>query len=96
MVQQLAPEATLRNYAKEGLSRAEVEQILKAVPSTADVMNARHATARANGWNDAAPSKAAFVKAAVLENNLLRRPILLRGSTLVVGKDGDAIRELLG
>lgn len=85
----------MRNYAKEGLTRAEIERILKAVPSAADVMNARHATAKANGWKDKAPSKAAFVKAAVLENNLLRRPILLRGSALVVGKDEDALRALL-
>ncbi|MDJ0521267.1 MAG: ArsC/Spx/MgsR family protein [Planctomycetota bacterium] len=95
MVQRLAPDATLRNYAKEGLTRAEIERIVKAAGGTADVLNTRHKTAKESGWKDKAPSKTAFLKAAVEENNLLRRPILVKGSKVVVGKDLDAIRDLL-
>ncbi len=68
---------------------------MKAAGGTADVLNTRHKTAKESGWKDKAPSKTAFLKAAVEENNLLRRPILVKGSKVVVGKDLDAIRDLL-
>ena len=58
-------------------------------------MNTRHKTVKANGWKQETPSKAAFLKAAVEENNLLRRPILLSDGKLVVGRDLEAISELL-
>lgn len=60
------------------------------------MLNARHAHAKAHGWKDAAPDTATFVAAVLKEPNLLRRPILVRGKELVVGKDGAAIRALLG
>lgn len=94
-MQKLAPNANERNYSKEPLRRAEIDLILKAVSSTAEVMNTRHKTAKENGWKEKAPSKAAFLKAAVEENNLLRRPILVKGKRVVVGKDLDGIRALL-
>lgn len=76
--------------------RAEIDRILKAASSVEDVMNTRHKTVKANGWKTKAPSKAAFLKAAVEENNLLRRPILLHDGQLVVGRDLEAIEALLG
>jgi len=76
--------------------RAEIDRILKAASSVEDVMNTRHKTVKANGWKAKAPSKTAFLKAAVEENNLLRRPILLHDGQLVVGRDLEAIEALLG
>jgi len=86
---------TLRNYAKKALSAAEIRGILAATTSPADVLNTRHKTARAAGWHERAPSKRAFLEAAVLENNLLRRPLVLRAGALAVGNDADGIRALL-
>ena len=77
------------------LLRKEIDAILKAAPSVEDVMNTRHKTVKANDWKQKPPSKAAFLKAAVKENNLLRRPILLSRGKLVVGRDLEAISELL-
>ena len=94
-MEKLDADAVLHNYAKEPLARKDVESILKAAPSIAAVMNTRHKTAKENGWKDRAPSKTAFIKAVLQEPNLLRRPILVRGSKLVVGKDLDAIRDLI-
>jgi len=94
-VEKLDADAVLHNYAKEPLTRKDVEAILKAAPSLAAVMNTRHKTCRASGWKEKAPSKATFVKAVLEEPNLLRRPILVRGSKLVVGKDLDAIADLI-
>ena len=93
---EIDPDAVLHNYAKQPLARRDVEAILKAAPSVAAVLNTRHKTAKENGWKEKAPSKTAFLKAVLEEPNLLRRPILVRGSKLVVGKDLDGIRDLLG
>jgi arsenate reductase len=95
-VQELAGDALAeRNYHRDPLARAELEAILAAAGGPAAVLNTRHATAKANGWKDKAPSKAAFVAAALEEPNLLRRPIILRGRRAVVGRDEDEIRALL-
>ena len=84
-----------RNYAKAPLTKAEVAAILKVAPSVEAVLNTRHKTAKENGWKEKAPSTAAFTKAVLEENNLLRRPILISGSEIVIGKAEDAIRKLL-
>lgn len=73
-----------------------MDAILAAVKSTGEVLNTRHKVAKEQGWKEKAPSKAAFLTAVLQDNNLLRRPIVLRGKRLVVGKDLDGIRKLLG
>ena len=85
-----------RNYAKLPLTRAEIQAILAAADDLEDVMNARHKQVKERGWNTKPPTKKAFVEAVLAENNLLRRPILLASGRLVVGRDADAIRALLG
>ncbi len=89
----LDPDVNERNYAKEPLSKRELEAILNA-GSVVDVMNARHKVAKENGWKDKAPSKSAFITAAREEPNLLRRPITLRGGKIAVGRDEGTIRAL--
>jgi arsenate reductase-like glutaredoxin family protein len=73
------------NYAKEALDEATIKSIVAAAGSVAAVMNARHATAKAEGWADKPPSVATFAKAAAKEPNLLRRPIVLAGKRAIVG-----------
>ena len=90
----LAPDTTERNYAKEGLRKAELDHILGVV-GVADVINTRHRVAKERGWKDKTPSKTAFKAAAFEDNNLLRRPVVLRGKKGVVGFDEDALRDLL-
>lgn len=90
----LAPETEERNYAKEPLTKAEIDRILRTVP-VAEVLNTRHKVAKEHGWKEKAPSKAAFTKAALEDNNLLRRPVVLRGKNAVVGFDEEALRDLL-
>ena len=48
-----------------------------------------------NNGRHCRPSKTAFAKAILEENNLLRRPILVHDGEVVVGKDLDGIRALL-
>ena len=91
---ELAPDIEERNYAREGLTGAEIDRILAAT-GVESVLNTRHKVAKEQGWKEKAPSKAAFRKAALEDNNLLRRPVILRGKRAVVGYDEEAIRDLL-
>ena len=94
MLEQVA-DATERNYSKDPLTKAEIERIVAAVGGVAEVLNTRHAVAKAGGWKDKAPSKTAFVAAAAKEPNLLRRPVILRGKRGIVSRDLDEIRAFL-
>lgn len=94
-VLELDPDVEERNYAKEPLTRAEITRIVDVAGGVAEVLNTRHKIAKEKGWKEQAPAKSTFVKAALEEPNLLRRPVLLRGRKAVVGFDEDAIRKLL-
>lgn len=73
------------NYAKEALSEATIASIVKKAGGVAAVLNTRHATAKEKGWADKPPSAAEFAKAAAKEPNLLKRPIVVAGETVIVG-----------
>jgi arsenate reductase-like glutaredoxin family protein len=60
------------------------------------VLNTRHAVAKANGWKDKPPARATFVSAVLEDPNLLRRPILVDGTKVIVGKDEAALKKQLG
>ncbi len=85
-----------RNYAKEPLTKRELESIVDAAGGVAAVLNVRHDLAKARGWKAEPPKKAEFVAAALEQPNLLRRPVLVVDGRVVVGKDEGAIRALLG
>ncbi len=85
-----------RNYAKEPLTKAEIERIVGAADSVGELVNTRHAIAKQLGWKAKPPSKSSLVRAALEDANVLRRPILVRGERSVVVKDERAVRDLLG
>lgn len=94
-MRELAPDAVERNYSKSPLTSAEVEQVLAAAPSLDVVINTRHAIAKARDWKTKSPSRKELLAAVLEDNNVLRRPIVLRDGRLVVGSDEAAIRALL-
>jgi arsenate reductase-like glutaredoxin family protein len=93
-LRQLGVEALEINYAKTGLTAKTVEDIVAAAGSVAAVLNTRHAIAKEHGWAASPPSAAEFAKAVAGEPNLLRRPIVIRGKTVIVGFDRDAYAKL--
>jgi arsenate reductase len=95
LVRELDPSVTERNYAKDPLTKTELRSILKAAGGVAAVLNTRHATAKANGWKEKAPTQAAYIEAVREEPNLIRRPILVSGDEAVVGRNEEGIRALL-
>lgn len=83
-----------RNYAKEPLTKKEIEEIVAAA-GVGRVLNARHAIAKERRWAEKPPSEAAFVKAAFDDNNLLRRPVLIAHGRAIIGNDEAGIRGAL-
>ena len=96
LVRELDPEVEERNYAKKPLAADEIEALIDAAGGVPAVLSTRNATAKAHGWDRTPPDRATFVAAAAADNNLVRRPILIAGDQVVVGKDLPAIRKLLG
>jgi arsenate reductase-like glutaredoxin family protein len=81
------------NLAK-GVTEEQVRSIVAAAGSVAAVMNTRHATAKAKGWAEKPPPVAEFATAVVAEVNLLRRPIVIHGATVIVGLNKTAYGKL--
>ena len=75
------------DYAKAGLTADVVETLVAKAGSVAAVLNTRHAVAKANGWATAPPSPSEFARAVVKDVNLLRRPILIDGKSIIIGFD---------
>jgi arsenate reductase-like glutaredoxin family protein len=84
-----------RNYAKKPLTAEEIGELVDLAGGVAAVLSTRNAAVKERGWAASPPDKATFVAAAAADNNLLRRPILVVGDRVVVGKDAAAIREAL-
>ncbi len=93
-MRELFPEIEERNYSKVPLTEAEVRGIVEAAGGVARVLNATHATAKANGWKASPPGVEVFVLAAVSEPNLLRRPIVVADGRAAVGKSEAAWQGL--
>ncbi len=82
------------DYAKQGLDEATVLSLVDKAGSVAAVLNTRHETAKAKGWGEKPPDAKTFAKAVAKEPNLLRRPILVAGSKVIVGFDEAAYKKL--
>lgn len=82
------------DYAKKGLPAATALDIVAKAGSVAAVLNTRHAIAKEKGWVNKPPSPAVFAKAVEAEPNLLRRPILIDGTKVIVGFDKPAYAKL--
>lgn len=96
-MRELLPSVEERNFAKQPLTKAEIEALVDLAGSVAAVLSTRNASAKERGWTaESPPDRATFVAAAAADNNLLRRPILVHGDKVVVGKDDKAYRALLG
>lgn len=95
-MRELDPTIEERNYAKQPLGADEIDALIDRAGGLSAVISTRNATVKANGWDTTLPDRATFVAAAAADNNLVRRPILIVGDEVVIGKDLAAIRKLLG
>ncbi|PYU80019.1 MAG: hypothetical protein DMG51_16340, partial [Acidobacteria bacterium] len=60
-----------------------------------EFLNPRNELYRTRKMKDHPPSRAEAIKLMAKEPNLIRRPVLLRGSQMVLGFDEEAYKELV-
>ena len=83
-----------RDYGKSPLNENELRQIIGDGPIT-DFLNTRTALYRERNMKAQPPSKDEAITLMLRDQNLLWRPILVKGRKKVVGFNEKEIKELL-
>ncbi len=78
-----------------GLSEEELDRLIGGRDYRL-FLNPRNEVYRERGMADNPPPRAEALKMMAREPNLVRRPILVRGSRFVLGFDAEKYREILG
>lgn len=82
-----------RDYAKQPLTKAELEELIDA-DNVGAFLNTRHEVFKTSGWKEKPPTKAQAIAAILKEANVLRRPLIVKGKHRVVGFDQEAYKKL--
>jgi len=83
-----------RDLDKQRLSGAELEELI-GNRDYREFLNPRNELYRTRKMQDHPHSRAEAIKLMAKEPNLIRRPVLLRGSQMVLGFDEEAYKELV-
>jgi arsenate reductase len=90
----MGAELESRDLDKERLSEAELDELI-GDRDYREFLNTRNELYRTRRMKEHPPSRAEAIKLMAKEPNLIRRPVVLRGSTVVLGFDEEAYRKLL-
>jgi arsenate reductase-like glutaredoxin family protein len=82
-----------RDLDKQRLTGAELEELI-GNRDYREFLNPRNELYRTRKMKDHPPSRTEAIKLMAKEPNLIRRPVLLRGSQMVLGFDEEAYKEL--
>lgn len=82
-----------RDYAKKPLTAEEIEEIFGNDPIP-QFLNTRHAVYKQRGFAEKLPSKKELIELIISEPNLIRRPIVRKGSHLVIGFDREELNKI--
>ena len=91
---ELGAELESRDLDKERLSEAELDELM-GTRDYKEFLNTRNDLYRTRRMEDHPPSRAEAVKLMAKNPNLIRRPVVLRGSQMVLGFDEEAYKKLL-
>lgn len=91
---ELGAELELRDLATERLTETELEALM-GQRDYKEFMNPRNELYRAQNMKEDPPSRAEAIQLMAKEPNLIRRPIVIRGSQMVLGFDEEAYKKLL-
>jgi arsenate reductase len=83
-----------RDLDKERLTEAELDQLI-GNRDYKEFLNTRNELFRKRKMKEHPPSRAETIKLMAKEPNLIRRPLLLRGTQIIFGFDEEAYRQLL-
>ncbi len=82
-----------RDYAKQPLTKAELEELIEA-DNVSAFLNTRHPVFKSSGWKEKPPTKAQAIAAILKDPNVIRRPIVAKSRQRVVGFDRKAFAKL--
>ena len=91
---ELGAELESRDLGKERLTEAELDELI-GERAHKEFLNTRNELYRARNMKEHPPSRAEAIKLMAKEPNLIRRPLVLQGSQIVLGLDEDAYRKLV-
>ena len=83
-----------REYGRQPLTEKELDAIIGDGPVT-DFLNTRTALYRERKMKDNPPSREEAIRLMVEDQNLLRRPVTIKGKRKVAGFDEAALKALL-
>ncbi len=87
-------ELEFRDLDKERLSETELEELI-GDRDYKGFLNTRNELYRTRKMKEHPPSRAEAIKLMAKEPNLIRRPVVLRGSQMVLGFDEAAYRKII-
>jgi arsenate reductase (glutaredoxin) len=90
----MGAELESRDFATERLTEAELEALI-GQRDYKEFLNPRNELYRARNMKEDPPSRAEAIQLMAKEPNLIRRPIVIRGSQMVLGLDEEAYKRLL-
>jgi len=90
----MGAELESRDLDKQRLSEVELEELIGG-RDYKEFLNARNELYRTRNMKEHPPSRAEAIKLMAKEPNLIRRPVVLRGSQMVLGFDEEAYQKLL-
>jgi Spx/MgsR family transcriptional regulator len=86
-------ELETRDLGKDRMSVAELDQLI-GKRDHRKFLNTRNELYRTRKMGENPPSRDEALKLMAAEPNLIRRPVVLRGSDIVLGYDEDALNHL--
>jgi arsenate reductase len=89
----MGAELETRDLDKERLTEAELDELIGARDHQ-EFLNTRNELYRKRKMKEHPPSRAEAIKLMAKEPNLIRRPVVLQGSQILLGFDEEAYRKL--
>ena len=89
----MGAELESRDLDKERLTEAELDELIGS-RDYKEFLNTRNELYRMRKMKEHPPTRAEAIKLMAKEPNLIRRPIVIRGSQMVLGFDEEAYRKL--
>ena len=86
-------EMASRDLGKERLTEKELDELIGDRDYT-EFLNGRNDLYRKRKMKEKPPTRAEAIKLMAKEPNLIRRPIVVKGSQIVLGLDEEAYRKL--
>jgi arsenate reductase (glutaredoxin) len=90
----MGAELESRDLGEERLTETELDELI-GDRDCKEFLNTRNELYRARKMKEHPPTRAEAIKLMAKESNLIRRPIVLQGSRMILGLDEESYQKLL-